>query len=62
MRHPLNVFLHFASKLDIVKALQRENCDDNGIPYHAFHWTPDFLEDTKPSHVPVWISLPGQEN
>ncbi|XP_035542834.1 uncharacterized protein LOC118345286 [Juglans regia] len=48
-----------ASEEDCMKALSREVCDIDGIPYHAFHWTPDFKEEEEPSIVPVWIVLPG---
>ncbi|XP_041024617.1 uncharacterized protein LOC121265149 [Juglans microcarpa x Juglans regia] len=57
MRHPINVFVRMASEEDCMRALSREACDIDWIPYCAFHWTPDFKEE-EPSIVPVWIELP----
>ncbi|KAG7941496.1 hypothetical protein I3843_16G046700 [Carya illinoinensis] len=59
MRRPSNVFVRMANDADFTKALCRDVCEINGIPYRAFRWTPDFTEDEEPSKVPVWISLPG---
>ncbi|XP_041009385.1 uncharacterized protein LOC121253439 [Juglans microcarpa x Juglans regia] len=59
MRRPRNVFIRMVSEEDCMKALSREACDMDGIPYRAFHWTPEFKEEEEPSIVPVWIALPG---
>ncbi|KAF5464926.1 hypothetical protein F2P56_014963 [Juglans regia] len=47
------------SEEDCMKALSREVNDIDEVPYHPFHWTPDFKEEEEPSIVPVWIVLPG---
>ncbi|XP_040996123.1 uncharacterized protein LOC121242304 [Juglans microcarpa x Juglans regia] len=59
MWRPRNVFVRMASEEDCMRALSREACDIDGIPYRAFHWTPNFKEQEEPSIVPIWIELPG---
>lgn len=51
MQHLRNVFIRMSSESDFNKALSRESCDVNGIPYRSFAWTPNFDEDFEPSYV-----------
>ncbi|XP_042964662.1 uncharacterized protein LOC122298886 [Carya illinoinensis] len=59
MQRPRNIFIRMSSESDLHKALSRESCDIDGIPYRAFAWSPDFDEDFEPPTVPVWVFLPG---
>lgn len=58
MKRPRHVFVRMSSEGDFNKALSRESCDVNGIPYRPFAWTLEFDEALEPSCVPIWIFLP----
>lgn len=44
---------------NFLKSLSRETMDVDDVPYCAFQWHLDFVEDKEPSLVPVWIFIVG---
>ncbi|XP_042962358.1 uncharacterized protein LOC122296621 [Carya illinoinensis] len=59
MQRPRNIFIRMSNELDFLKALSRESCDIEGVPYRPFAWSPEFDEEIEPPSVPVWVFLPG---
>ncbi|XP_018856530.2 uncharacterized protein LOC109018801 [Juglans regia] len=47
------------NETDLHKALSRESCDIEGVPYRPFAWSPEIDEDLEPPFVPAWVFLPG---
>ncbi|XP_041017040.1 uncharacterized protein LOC121259500 [Juglans microcarpa x Juglans regia] len=59
MQRPRNIFIRMTNETDLHKALSRESCNIEGVPYRPFAWSPEFDEDLEPPFVPAWVFLPG---